>query len=171
MRKIFSTFLSILILITFCSCNSNRKSEHLVKFYYCRSEVQYNLEDGIISSEYRDAGSNWNNFPKLVSQYLNGPADDKLTTPFPSGLKLVEWDINRNVVTVTLSEHLASQSGVDLMLTCACITRTVLELTKVPIIKIRSKDNLLNGKETLTFSLESICYMLPHSVDTTIAAG
>ncbi len=170
MKKTICILLSITFLFLLCSCNKSKENEHPVKFYYRNAETQYNSEDGIISSEYQDAGSNKNNLPKLISQYLEGPADDDLISPFPNGLKLVEWDINKNVVTVTLSEHLASQSGVELMLSCTCITRTVLEITGVPVIQIRSKDNLLNGKEALTFSLESISYMDPYSENTTNAA-
>lgn len=170
MKKCLCIFLLIMIVCTFCSCNSIRGAEHPVKFYYRNAEIQYNSEDGIISSEYRDAGENWTNFPKLISQYLNGPTDDGLVSPFPSGLTLVEWDINKNVVSVTLSEHLASQSGVDLMLSCACLTRTVLELTDVNVIQIRSKDSLLNDKETLTFSLDSLHYMELYSENTTVVA-
>lgn len=170
MKKIICFFLSIMLLFLFCSCSTNQDTEHSVRFYYRSAETQYNSEDGVISSEYRDAGSNWNNFPKLISQYINGPVDDSLVSPFPKGLKLVEWDISRNIVAVTLSEHLANQSGVELMLSCACLTKTVLELTGIPVIEIRSKDNLLNGKEALTFSIESISYMDPYFANTTVPA-
>ena len=84
MKKVICMLLCAIVLFVLCSCNNKQPSENAVKFYYRNIETQYNTEDGVLSYEYRDS-SYTDNLPKLISEYLDGPANDNLVSPFPKG--------------------------------------------------------------------------------------
>ncbi len=52
-----------------------------VTFYYPRREYQYGAEDGVISSEQREASGHADDLHYLLSLYLIGPSSDELVSP------------------------------------------------------------------------------------------
>lgn len=159
MRKIICILLCIASLFVFCSCD-DRDNEILepVNFYYRTEPVEYGAEASIITAEVRDAAEFSGNYARLIAQYLNGPRTYDCISPFPAATALVEFTLSGNKAYILLSPHMSVLSGSELMVACACLSKTVIELTGVEIVQISAEGNLLNNQEYLTFNANSFSF-------------
>ena len=132
--------------------------ESPVTFYYIHNEPEFGTESGVIKATTREAKGHQEDYQYLIAQYLNGPISYDCVSPFPAGTTLEElhWDQNR--VQVVLSPQITTLDGVDLMVACACLTRTVTEMTGINTVQIRSSSGLLNGEQVLTLTPDSFLY-------------
>jgi len=153
--------ISLLILLLFLSgCTSEYAMIDVpVKFYYVYNQVEFGTESGVIKETVREAKGHRDDYAYLINQYLNGPITYDCISPFPAGttLKELNWDQNR--VQIVLSPEITTISGMDLIIACACLTRTTADIFGVNTVQIRASSGLLNGEEMLTFQTESFRYL------------
>ena len=155
--RFFLLILPLFLLLSACNTNHN-SDEASVNFYYTHNELVFGTESGVIKKTVREIKGKHDDYDQLISQYLNGPISYDCISPFPAGTTLEElhWDPNR--VQVVLSPHITTLSGMDLMIACACLTRTVSDMTGINTVQIRSSSGLLNGEQVLTLSADSFVY-------------
>ena len=58
--------------------------------------------------------------------------------------------IDEQTLHVTVSDHLSELTGIRLIIACACLGKTGMELTNTTSIQISCKKALLDGKKTIT---------------------
>lgn len=157
---VFLTLLSIVL----SSCGRSPSGfTNSVTYYYRTVEVKYGVPDGVVAAEVRDIDASSNDYEKLISTYLNGPREHNHISPYPAGIYLVQLTMGADRVYITLSSHLSMLTGSDLMIACACLTRTVLGITGVRSIEISAEKGLLNGQQYLIFTMSDFTYLDSYS--------
>lgn len=152
--------LSIIILLLFLTgCASDSTVDVPVKFFYIHNELEFGTESGVIKETTREAKGHRDDYSYLISRYLEGPITYDCISPFPAGTTLKELNWNQNRVQIVLSPEITTLSGVDLIVACACLTRTVAGIIGVDTVQIRSSSGLINGEEMLTFHADSFLYL------------
>lgn len=159
MKQTICTILTISFLYLLCSCgNNNIKIKDPVNFYYCTPETQFGEHSTLMVAQIREAKDHIQDYPYLISQYLNGPITYDCVSPFPGGTTLEEFTINKSQASIVLSPHIATLSGSELMLACACMTKTVIEMTGVETVQISTIEGTLNGKDFIVLTADSFVY-------------
>ena len=153
MKRMISCIMALLLL-TGCAAIGNSSN---INFYYPRAEFEYNSPDGAIDSEVRDHSGNTSTF-SLLSLYLNGPLEVKFSNPFPADVKLLSVYTVDDTLYITLSDEFASLSGSSLILACACIGRTGMELSGAKEAKIQCSNLLLDGKSEIVVNDSTVFY-------------
>ena len=155
MKRMFYIILALLVVCHCAGCSDQTQSENAITFYYTRNNMAFNSDSPIIIPVDREINQPRNNYQQLLELYLNGPINYESISPFPAGTILEDFQLDSNKVQLTFSPHLAILNGTDLMIACACMTRTVSEMTGIDTVQIRVTGALLNGQEILTLSNDS----------------
>lgn len=154
MTKRIVSFLLISLLLTGCF-RTEKPSD--VTFYYPKVKFDYNSDDGIIGQEIRSSGGIFST-ARLLNLYLKGPHSEALRNPFPENVSVISVYTMDGTVYVTLSDSLAALSGAQLILACACIGRTAMELSDKQNAQIQCDTLLLDGKQFITINESTIFY-------------
>ncbi len=157
MKKLSCIILALLLLPGLAGCsNSGDDIQDPVSFYYCKRDLDYGVDAGVISSELRDGQGHRQDYAYLLTAYLNGPESYELYSPFSRSTALKSFAIQNDTAYVQLSPSFGSLSGLDLTLACACITLTVLELADVQKVVISAANTVLDGNSQITMTRENL---------------
>ena len=144
----------LLCLCLFLPGCSGELMKNPVTFYYPRREYQYGAEDGVISSEQREASGHADDLHYLLSLYLIGPSSDELVSPLPWGTRLLGVSQENGTVTLELTDT-------EFTLACACLTMTTLSITGGDEVTITS------GSRSVTMSRDSLTLIDDSTASTT----
>lgn len=158
MKQIVVVFLLICCIFSMISCSPHKEPEDPVTFYYRRENITYSSSEDVISGEFREAKGHKLDIEHLLKEYLKGPLSDGLTNFIPQNTKLVKFSLDDDSARVLLSDGFARLSGLDLTVTCACITLTVIGLTNVKTVQISTQNVPLNNQPHITMNED--CLML-----------
>lgn len=159
MKRLVIFLLITASLLCLCSCGSKTVEViEPVNFYYRTVPTEYGADASIIAAEVREAHGYTNNYRYLIEQYLNGPKTYDCISPFPAGTTMEEFSMSGSKAQIMLSTHMSLLSGSELMLACACLTRTVCELTGVKAVQISSEGGMLNNEASITLTTDSFTY-------------
>jgi len=162
MKRLISILFCICMFLPLFGCAQEETIQKPVTFYYRRSEVAYGESDGVIATEQRESLGHEGDILYLLSQYLSGPQSGKLAQTFPDDLVIVSLHYENNLAKIIFSYHLAELSGLDLTIACACVTKTVIELTGVEAVQMSAAGELLNEYQSIT--MDSDCLLLLDTV-------
>ena len=95
----------------------------------------------------------------LLNEYLSGPLGEGLHTPFPANVRIASFNISASTVTVVLSREFSQLSGLDLIIACACLSRTLFDMMEQNRIQIAAYESLLDGQAYITFDRSSILFV------------
>ena len=168
MKRILIVILFVCFALPFSACG--KKTDELqvpANFYYLRQDFLYGVEDGVISSEAREAVHIKDNLTVLLTEYLKGPKENQLTRCVPASVSVVAVKREDRTITLMLSPDFARLSGVDLTLACACLSMTVLDYTDADAVEIMAEDELLGDSEQIKMTREDL--LLLDSQNTTEA--
>ena len=159
MKRILCVFLSLLVLTPVYGCQHRNHNDNYV-FYYPRSDYGYNTQEGrfyenIITSEIREDFVN-ESVSKIISAYLNGPVSQNCSNPFPENLTLESVSTEDQTLYITVSDHLSELTGIRLVIACACLGKTGMELTDTTSVQISCRKAMLDGKKTVTLHYDQI---------------
>mgnify|MGYP002569890869 FL=1 len=132
-----------------------------VTFYYPRREYQYGAEDGVISSEQREASGHADDLHYLLSLYLIGPSSDELVSPLPWGTRLLGVNRQDGTITLELTDTSFTMTDTEFTLACACLTMTTLSITGGDEVTITS------GSRNVTMSRDSLTLIDDSTASTT----
>lgn len=161
MKKFFCLILAALLLVPFSGCYGINSTTSLT-LYYPRIDYGYNTQEGkflnsIIETEQRDDVVE-QDIVKLLKIYLDGPIDQTLANPFPAALSLNSAGIYDQTLYISVSDHLSELTGIDLMIACACLARTGMELTNTSCVQISCDNALLDGKKHVVLKKADILF-------------
>ena len=160
MKKTFSLIL-VVILLLLSGCNKNdNQILHPVTFYYKVNELNYGADSKIIATEIRDVKNHKDDYEYILNEYLMGPREKGCVSPFPAGTTLDELEMGGAKVNLVLSGHFTYATPAEMMLACACLTKTVTELTGVKTIQISVSTGKINGEEYLRFTADDFKFII-----------
>lgn len=161
MKRLICIFL-IIILLLLPGCKKNNKQIlHPVTFYYKVDNLVYGADSKIIATEVRDANTHKNDFEYILNEYLMGPREIGCVSPFPAGTTLDELLMGGTKVNIVLSGHFLVATPSEMMLACACLTKTVTELTGVKTVQISVSTGDISGQEYLRFTADDFHFLSP----------
>ncbi len=165
MKRIVAMILILTVFAGFTACA--QKSEPIlepVKLYYRRVEFTYGASDSVIGSEVRDATPYNGDTIKLLNDYMKGSQSDNLARTFPTGVSLLAMTVEGDTADLVLSAQMSHLKGIDLIIACACLTKTTMELTGVKTVVLHTKRQLLNGISKIVMD-ESCLLLLDENVN------
>lgn len=150
-------FAAMLLCLFGCAAKIDEPAEP-VRFFYPRptDSISFVQADGAITHETRESAGHVGDHAYLLNLYLLGPSGEGLRNPFPSGTKLMFFEVRNGIAEVVLSEPFARLSGMDLTAACACLSLTVRELTGAQTVSIGVAGQQLDGQARITMRLEDI---------------
>lgn len=170
MKRLICILLCLFLIVMSSAC-AQQQSEFTdpVAFYYLRVQdpdsIHHGSIDSIIAPDIREGHDLRGNTELLLQRYLSGPVSDTCRSPFPVGTYLVQYEMDGTTLSVTLSDHVARLTGMDLTLACACMTRTLLDLTDANAVRIQAETLYLDGKASITMN-QSILVLLDEPIAT-----
>ncbi len=160
MKRIICLLLALVCVLYLYGCqDKTAEIKQPVNYYYRTVPTQYGSDASIITCEVREAYGYGNDYRQLIEQYLNGPKTYDCISPFPAGTTIEDFSLNGVKAQIMLSTHMSILSGSELMLACACLTRTVCEMTGVGAVQISSDGGMLNDEESITLTADSFTYL------------
>ena len=130
MKRWFCLLIPAVILSALLGCAREEAEYELpVSVYYCRSQIVYQAADGVLAPETREFSGFQDDLRGFLNQYMKGPKGDDLSSPFPAGGWILDLSRLDSQMNVRLSMHFSQLSGKEQTLACACISKTILELT------------------------------------------
>lgn len=161
MRRGISFFLCIALFLCLNACSSRQEDIiNPVSFYYLQvqpaGQIFHGSAESVIAPEIREGHGFSDHLSMLLEQYLTGPVEENLQSPFPAGTTLIEWDADDDVLSITLSDQLAELTGVDLTLACACLSKTCFAYDDYSTVSIQAQNLLLDGKASITMEVNTL---------------
>ena len=147
MKRCLAALLLIISLFFLFACSSEN-IDTPVSFYYTRKDFTYSSLDDVVVQEVRD-GTHITDLRDLLTLYLNGPQEQYLESPYPSGTKLISSAKAENALIITLSNEFASLTGIKLTLACCCLAKTVMDFSAETAIQIQTESGSLDGESSL----------------------
>ena len=156
MKKILCTMLLMCMIMSGAACDSPQdNSQNSTVFYYQRDTYAFHGADGVIAQETRSFHDP-DDLSIIIDKYLLGPEDPNLRLLFPKNTVLKECVEREDTLFITLSKECTNMTAVDLVLSCACLAKTVFPLTSAAKISITTEDGFKHVADPLTFTAESI---------------
>lgn len=137
MKRILCLILAAVLLLSLCACYG--QAENKPEFYYLRSadSYQYNSSQPVIVPDDRNIQSGGDDLAYSLQLYLEGPVGEKLTSPFPEGLRLEGLIQEKDCLIISLSPEYMTLEGIGLTLAGACLAKTCFSLSEVSRIRIQ----------------------------------
>ncbi len=145
MKKIVCYLMLLALITSFCACTYSQ--EDTVTFYYPRADFIYDEQDGVISSEDRDAAGHTTDMQYLLSLYLMGPLKQDLVSAFPKNTRMLSNSRNGSQMLVELSDTSESLTDAEFSLACACLALTCIKASGAEEIVITSGSRNLTIRE------------------------
>lgn len=140
MKRITILFILLAVMLPLCGCRE--EAEPIlspVTFYYSRAEFDHGNENSVIHGEIRESAGYEGDLIGLLNLYLNGPISEEYKATFPAGTKLKDFQVEDKTAVLTVTDQLSLARGINLTIACACLTKTVLEMTGLDAVKIQAE--------------------------------
>lgn len=147
--------LSLMLCLFGCS-DEEARPDVPVKFYYPRAETAYGVEDGVIAWEWRESAGHEKDYFYLVQQYLKGPQGQSFAWKFSPNIKLKKLQVIGPTARVVLNDYASLLTGLDLMIACACLSATVMEITGVRSVTVQAESTLLDGNVNISMNRKQL---------------
>lgn len=157
MKSIIAAFLLIITVLSGCSSANKEEYINPVNFYYLQPSITFDNSGNVITSEIRDYGNEDAPLNVVISQYLTGPTNSDLVSPFPENIQLKSFLIDDEKVYITLSNQLTELDNYSQTIACACITKTILGITSAKSVEIRvDVGTIQDGALSITMDADSL---------------
>ena len=137
MRKQILTLALAGTLLVLCGCSGDSREgadteDYLI--YYSALEDRYAaMAVGYVSLE---LSGDTQVIPALLEAAFQKPASQELTSPFPDGVRMLNWELKDGCLHLDLSEQYGSLTGIDLTVADACLTLTLCQAEGVESVYI-----------------------------------
>ena len=155
MRRLLAIALILFLSIGLLACGNTKSSGTAVEFYYRTEKLGYGNEAGVISGEQRYI-ADINAITDILSAYFSGPENVALHSPFPNDLAVKSITLNSTSIELVLSDQIAELSGIDLTIACACIQKTITEITGINTVHISAENEMINNQDVIILKPSNI---------------
>ena len=153
MKRLLSVLLIAATLLCFSGCDSGETNR--TNFYYVRSEYDYGRQDGVMAPETRDT-SDFTDALEILREYLAGPQDTNLASPFPKETKITEFLFKGKTLHITLSNQIVSLPKAKQVLACTCLARTAMELTGAEAVYFQTNSTGFSRMDPILIDKDSV---------------
>ena len=156
MKRLLCIVLTLLLTISLVGCqDSTDKPQSTVTVYYKAANISYGTQDGVLAPFALDSTGHENEDAYLLNLYLSYLPSEAFSPTFPEETHLVSLNLDGLTARIILSDSFASLKGLNLMIACACLTRTVISLTGCQEVIISAESMRLDGNNYITLSSDS----------------
>lgn len=150
-------YICILLIIcgTLCACGTGSNAEQ-ISCYYQRRHTDFSSNRSMIEAEVRNFVIDPSDYYPLLEEYIQGPSNSDLVTPFPEGCQIIELTFSQTTAHLVMNSTFSQLSGYELTVACACLCLTVQSITGYSTVEISARDALLDGKEVILMDANSI---------------
>ncbi len=157
MKKALCILLTAMLLLCLGGCSGQSKeNETLVTFYYLRAELTYGSSGSVIADCQVKANTGPNDLASALAQYLAGPSDEDLVSPFPKGVRLLEIRQEADTLVLVLDESFGQLKGIALTKACACLAMTCFGLTDAAQVSIQAENATLESAKSIDILRDSL---------------
>lgn len=154
MKRIIALLLTICLLLSFIGCTPAPQVPDPAFFYYPLVSLEYGYNKSVFAAY--PFPQDGREVQRLLSVYLLGPVEPDCYNPFPVGTTIIALTQEDTSVSVTLSDAFAQLSGIDLIIACTALSKSIISLMQAETVTICVADRLLDGKSSITISKDSI---------------
>ena len=154
MKRFISVLLALICLICLWGCSDTHDAK-TANFYYVRESYIYGQEDGVMAAESRSI-EGLTNVQDILVEYLKGPQDLSLVSPFPADIEIVDYLYQGETLHITLCAHIVTLTKAKQVLACACMARTAMELTGAKSVHFQTDDADFARMDPIVIDRESI---------------
>ena len=158
MKRLFTFTLLLIILTSLCSCTFPNTQQSRITFYYIKTPDDFDGSSDIIVPFHPSSDDDNRDLSEILDAYLSGPSNNSCTSPFPQGTTIEEIVLSRSNAQLTLNRQFATLSDIDFTIACACLTKTVIDLTGVNTVQVQVNGSQILGADSLTFNLSSFSH-------------
>ena len=162
MKRLIAIIMVIIISIGLIGCGQNSDIRVPLNFYYCSDPVTYNSQTGVIAPEVRE-GSNITGLHDALNVYLDGPVSDGYRSIFPKNTSIVDISQSEDILTVVLSDEIASLSDHKLTLACIGLSLTALELCDCSFVRIYAENSDLSSSPFIEINRRNLLFIDSYS--------
>lgn len=156
--------LTFLLLFSLLGCTVAKEQENSVLFYYPVVELSAQQENAGFLPEARQHALN-DDIGQLVSDYLRGPEDTRMYSPFASDIKLLRWDQTDEGLELVFTDSLSQMENYRITIACTALSATLFQATDATKVTVSCEASLLNGKSQLIFTPGNISWLDTISTD------
>ncbi len=157
-RLMLIALLLCLCLLLFACYSQSGSYERPVHFYYCKTEIDYQSNEGVIDKEAREGAAYADNLQAMIDAYLLGPESEDYYSPFPEGSKIKVIKREGNVLTVKLDDQYDTLPEEEMSLAMACLSQTIFHSTSASVIVVSANSAFMDGSYYKTFTAESFLF-------------
>ncbi len=155
MKRFISIFLCFLCLTLCFGCAEDApEPQEGTHFYYPLADLSFQPGSTCYDGEIRALDPK--DWVQILNIYFAGPESEHLRSPFPAGLLAQQTVLEGDTVYITVSDHLATLTGLDLTMACGCLSLTAMELTGGQRVVINAEDALLDGQKSITMDKNNL---------------
>ena len=92
----------------------------------------------------------------LMDELLAGPEGQELTSPFPTGARLLDWSLEAGELRLDLSEQYGGLTGVDLTVADACLALTLCQIPDVETVYVTVEGSEIPYRPIQRLTLEDV---------------
>jgi germination protein M len=153
-KKFLCLLLAAVICVSSCACSGKYEvaQEDMInpaRFYYCASEPEdpdsHSYELGIMQWEIRDLRLKTPSFENILTQYLDGPKSEGLTSPFPKGLGIEYVTLDQGLLTIRFDDTFFQLRGAALTTAAACIVNTMTQFDGIELVCLETPQTMVSG--------------------------
>ena len=136
MKRIFLLMCVVALCVSLAGCSKSFSMEKPVNVYYCAISIKNDSPTGMLQAEKRDLQGWQDNLRGFLNEYLAGPISSKLSSPFPAKGSIISLEETNNTIHITLNSHFLVLTPSELMLSYACLSKTLFELSDVEAVNL-----------------------------------
>lgn len=157
-KRILAILVTLCILVAWGCGRRSPETEMInpVRFYYKALNGEFGTVNGSTGFEVRETAGHENDYTWILNTYFEGPLSGELIAPFQKDTALISAGREGSLLRVVVSDSLASLTGMDLTLACACITLTCLELPGIETVSIRANEASMGGRWEVVMDREDL---------------
>ena len=125
--------------------------------FHPQADYLYAQNGQILGFELRETAG-IHDITALLDLYVKGPHSAIFNNPFPSGTLILSCQQSNDILILTVSDEFSQLSGIDLMLSCACLARTGMEITGATAVHIRADTLLLDGDDEIVITQDTFLF-------------
>lgn len=154
MKRFLTIGIVVILLLSVVGCNKNTENFSVpANFYYRRDTAAFFTDDAVIKAEIRETEQCAGSIFDIMNLYFHGPISDKLLSPFPQGLTILDITQDHDVLLIELSDSFSNLDSLERMIAASCIFETLEDLTHCSMVEIRFSSP--DGKESNVITLSA----------------
>ncbi len=146
-----------LLMLALCGCQEEAPSyQDPIRLYFRTAEEKGDIPTEVIGWQLAEGHGRRQDPKALLNEYLRTPPGHGFYQTFPSFSQIVTFEIDHGKVFLTLNNSFAGYDGIRLTLACACLAKTVMDLTGAEAVYMKAQGSTLGGSEQIMMDAQTL---------------